>query len=280
MLGTACMEALADGHDPVGVDLPDGDLVVPADVDRLCDAHRPDWIVHAAAYTDVDGAESDRRRALDVNAGATRNLAEACAARDIGLTCVSTDYVFPGDRPEGYPEDAPRRPVNYYGRTKALGEEAVEAVAERSDLRWQILRTSWLFGPGSRNFVLTIRRLLSEGRDLRVVQDQRGCPTYAPDLARIIRHLLESGRPGIYHGTNAGICTWHAFAAEIARLMGVDPDRVAPCGSDEYPTAAARPAHSVLLSRNLEKTGCPDRRAWQQALAVYIAWLAESDDNG
>ncbi len=269
MLGGAVVEALAGTHEVRGVDLPDGDLTVPGDVADLFARHRPEWTIHTAAYTDVDGAESDRARAEAVNGTATAALAAACDAAGAGLTYVSTDYVFAGETDAGYTEDNARDPVNAYGATKAAGEAAVEAMSGPR----QIVRTSWLFGPGPRNFVLTIRRLLAQRPTLSVVDDQRGCPTYAPDLARVLIFLLEACPGGVFHATNAGACTWYDFAREIARLSGADPERIEPCGSDAYPTPARRPRCSVLLSRNLEAQGCPPRPPWQDALARYIAWL-------
>ena len=273
MLGRAVTSALAGAHTVAGVDLPDGDLTVPADVDRLLALHRPEWVVHTAAYTDVDRAETDRDRAWAVNADATALLAERCARAGCGLTYISTDYVFDGEDPAGYAEDAPRRPLGWYGRSKAAGEEAVEKLATP----WQIVRTSWLFGPGPRNFVLTIRRLLRERERLRVVDDQRGRPTYAPDLAAVLARLVDARATGVFHATNAGECTWFAFAQEIARREGHDPARVAPCTSDEYPTPARRPRCSILHSRRLEAVGVPPRPPWQDALGRYLEWLRRQE---
>ncbi len=269
MLGRAVTAALGDDHEVVGVDLPEGDLSRRDDVDALFAAHRPEWVVHTAAYTDVDGAETDAERAEADNAAAPAHLAAACEAAGAGLCHLSTDYVFDGESPAGYHEDAPRNPLSVYGRTKAAGEAAVEAM----DGPWQIVRTSWLFGPGPRNFVLTIRRLLGEHETLRVVDDQTGSPTYAPDLAVVLAELATRRTPGVYHATNAGVCTWFDFAREIARLCGADPGRITPCGTDAYPTPAKRPACSVLHSRNLEAAGCRPRPPWQDALARYIAEL-------
>ena len=270
MLGRAVEKALKGRHDAACVDLGDGDLRRGADVARLFDRHRPEWILHCAAYTDVDRAESDRDEAREVNAGATANLAAACDAAVCGLTAVSTDYVFPGDAGAGYGEDDPRDPVNFYGRTKAEAEEAVEAMSAPG----QIVRTSWLFGPGPKNFVRTIRSLLNERESLSVVDDQRGCPTYAPDLAEVLVFLAENGTAGRYHATNGGACTWFELARETARLCGHDPARIRPCASDAYPTPARRPASSVLLSSRLEEQGCPPRPTWQDAVARYASWLA------
>ncbi|HRX50089.1 MAG TPA: dTDP-4-dehydrorhamnose reductase [Candidatus Krumholzibacteria bacterium] len=272
MLGRAVVAACAD-QDAVGVDLPDGDLTRPDDVDALLRVHRPAWVIHCAAYTDVDGAETARDIAWRANAEATALLADRCGALEIGLSAVSTDYVFAGDAADGYHEDAPRAPLSHYGATKAAAELAVEAMGGRG----QIVRTSWLFGPGPKNFVRTIRRLLRERDELRVVEDQRGCPTYAPDLARVLAYLAMDGTPGRYHATNAGVCTWFEFAREIAAREGHDPAKVRPCTSAEYPTPARRPACSVLHSRALEARGCPPRPDWRDALDRYLELLRRED---
>lgn len=272
MLGEAVMRRLGDRHEVVGVDLPDGDLTDPAAAAGVVERADPRWVVHCAAWTDVDGAEQQRQEALAANAVATGHLANLCAARGAGLTYVSTDYVFDGRGEHGgYDEDDPRAPLNHYGLSKARGEERVEALATP----WQILRTSWLFGDGRVNFVKTILRLLAERETLQVVDDQVGCPTYAEDLALVVGFLVSSGGRGIFHGTNAGSCTWHAFAREIARRSGHDPARVHACTSDAFVRPAPRPACSVLRSRRLEEAGCPPRPAWPDALGRYLDLLAD-----
>jgi len=280
MLGRAVWAAVAaaPGHEARGVDLPDGDLTEPGVAARLLASGRPDWVVHAAAYTDVDRAESERDRALAVNAGATGLLADACVRAGVGLTYVSTDYVFDGADPAGYDEEAARSPLGWYAVTKARGEEAVE----RAGGRWQIVRTSWLFGPGPRNFVLAVRRLLATRPELRIVDDQTGSPTYAPDLAQVLLFLLEQGGRGIYHATNAGVCTWFAFAREIARRQGDDPERIRPIATAGYPTPARRPACSILRSRRLEALGlppppAPPRPPWPDAVGRYLGLLAADE---
>jgi len=139
---------------------------------------------------------------------------------------------------------------------------------------WQIVRTSWLFGDGPRNFVRTIIRLLGEKPSLQVVDDQRGNPTYAEDLAGVLEHLVTGGHRGIFHGTNAGECTWFEFARAIAAEIGSDPGIISPCASSQYPTPATRPQCSVLRSCRLEETGCGPRPGWRDALHRYCRLLA------
>lgn len=272
-LGRACCEALAAaGGRAIGVDLPDGDLAVPGAAERLLRRHAPARVIHTAAYTAVDRAETEREAALAVNGTATALLVAACAEHRCALTYVSTDYVFGGDDPDGYAEDAPPAPINWYGQTKARGEAAVRAGAGP----WQIVRTSWLFGHGQTNFVRAVLGRLERGEELTVVDDQRGCPTYAPDLAVLLGELAAAGVEGIVHGTNTGACTWFEFAREIARLTGHDPARVRPCATADWPTAARRPACSVLRDTRLAALGIAPRPTWRDALARYLAWLGQS----
>ena len=270
MLGRAVVQRLEKDHQVQGIDLADGDLTDPLIVNRLLDDFQPNWVLHCAAWTDVDGAESSREKVMAVNSVATGYLAQACDRLGCGMTYISTDYVFNGEGPSsGYDEDHPRDPVNYYGQSKAGGEEHLQAMTSP----WQIVRISWLFGDGPVNFPRTIRRLLTEREQLRVVDDQLGCPTFTVDLAEVLAFLVSGGHRGIFHGTNNGACTWFEFAREVASQLGCDPQRIEPCSSAEYPTAAVRPRCSVLRSTHLEEVGCPPRPIWQDALGRYLKWL-------
>ena len=278
-LGLACLDILPKaGHDTVGVDMRDGDLTEPGVAEMLLARHAPDHVIHTAAYTAVDRAETERDAALAVNVTATEMLASACRLKGCGLTYLSTDYVFSGGDPEGYREIAPPEPVNWYGQTKALGEAAV--TAEAGDRPWQIVRTSWLFGDGTNNFVRAILRRLEQGDPLQVVDDQKGCPTYASDLALLLAGLIAKGEAGIFHLTNSGVCTWFEFACEIARQSGHDPACIRPCATAEYPTAARRPACSVLLDTRLRSLGLEPAPPWRDALARYLARLDASRARG
>lgn len=287
MLGGALVRRLAAGASAtaampaiVGVDLRDGDLADPATAPALLSLHAPDWVVHCAAWTDVDAAESRYEEALAANGRATALLAAACDATGCGLTYVSTDYVFDGrgrggDPAAGYDEDDPLSPVNAYGRTKAAGEEAVRSMRGP----WQVARTSWLFGDGRVNFVKTIVRLLDERETLQVVDDQRGCPTYAEDLADVLARLVSGRHRGIFHATNQGACTWHELAQATATAVRADPGRIRPCTSAQFPRPAARPACSILRSRRLEEAGCPPRPSWRDAVERYVARLVSGQVN-
>lgn len=274
MLGRALMEFLGANGETIGVDLEDGNLGDRQAAEAVCRRTAPDWIVHCAAWTDVDGAEAQPELAAAANVTATGNLARWCGDSGCGLTYLSTDYVFNGEEAgEGYDEDHPRDPVNRYGATKAEGESIVEALPTP----WQIVRTSWLFGDGPVTFPRTILRLLSERESLSVVDDQRGCPTYAGDLAPVLGFLVRNRSRGIFHATNSGVCTWYDLARATASLSGLDEDRIRPCTSDEFPRPAKRPACSVLRSRRLEEIGCPERPHWRDGLSRYLALLAAGE---
>ena len=221
-------------------------------------------VINCAAYTDVDGAESNTDAARIGNATGVGALARRCEAVGALLVHFSTDYVFDGaGTPTGapYPTDHPKNPINAYGRTKSEGEDLILD----SGAAHLILRTSWLYAPWGKNFVRTIARAGAEKPALRVVNDQRGRPTSAERLALTTLAMIEAGARGVHHATDAGECTWYEFASEIVRALGL-PARVEPCTSAEFPRPAARPAYSVLDISTTEDLIGP-LTPWQDALA-------------
>lgn len=217
-----------------------------------------DLVINCAAYTNVDGAETDEATATRINGEAVRILAARSASVGATLVHFSTDYVFDGRADAPYPIDHPRSPLGAYGRSKLAGELALEA----SGCDWLCLRTSWLYAPWGKNFVLTIAKLAGERESLRVVNDQRGRPTSCETLALLTERMLASGARGMHHATDNGECTWFEFAREIAAR--VNPAcRVEPCTTAEFPRPAARPAYSVLdLAKTEGRAGpIPDWRA-------------------
>ena len=209
----------------------------------------PDLVLHAAAWTDVDGAEDDPQGAATVNVGGTQHVGEL----GVPLVYFSTDYVFDGTKTEPYLESDAPNPLGAYARSKLYGEAAA---GERA---W-IIRSSWLFGPTGKNFVRTMLRLGSERAEVAVVGDQRGCPTYVPHLARATRSILELPA-GVYHVAGAGDCTWADFAEAIFAEAGVDC-RVRRITTSEFGAKAARPAYSVLRSEK----GAPELPDWREGL--------------
>jgi dTDP-4-dehydrorhamnose reductase len=220
-------------------------------------------VIHAAAYTDVDGAEANSDRAYAVNADGSRNVAHGAAKAGARLFAISTDYVYDGTKATPYVEDDPVAPLSVYGASKLAGErEVLSAVPDAV-----ILRTAWLYGEG-KNFVRTIIRLAGERSELRVVSDQVGSPTSAEDLARAIRAMLSTLASGVYHAVNAGSCSWHEFAVTILRLAGLDRP-VVPISTADLARPAKRPARSILDCSKLAAVGVL-MRPWQDALADYL----------
>jgi dTDP-4-dehydrorhamnose reductase len=267
MLGSAAVQEFAAHGTVIAHTRADSDLADAAATMRWFATQRPGVIVHCAAWTDVDGCESDPSRAWRDNVEATHSVVSA--ARDTGaaLCHLSTDYVFDGEKTAAYAETDPVRPLGVYGQTKWAAEEAVRGY-ERA---W-IVRTSWVFGPGGRNFVRTIAGLLRSRSEVRVVNDQRGSPTYTRDLAVALHAIVRSGTFGLYHVTNAGSCTWFEFAQEIRERLGTSC-AVLPCTTAEFPRAAPRPRNSVLEPAFYRGQGLPAPRAWQEALVAYLAEL-------
>jgi dTDP-4-dehydrorhamnose reductase len=264
-LGRA-LERLAPrhGYDVVGADLPELDVTDPGAVRELAARVRPEAIVNCAAYTAVDAAETHEAEAFAVNAAAVGHLVDAANDSRAVLVHLSTDYVFDGESPRPYREDDPTNPLSAYGRTKLAGElEAARAA------RHLVARTAWLFGEGS-NFVEAIRRQLAAGRrELRVVDDQTGCPTYAADLADALLRLLSRGATGRLHVVNSGVTTWCGLAREIVARL--DPAvAVLPITAAEMPRPARRPRRSVLDTARLEALLGAPLPPWQDALARYL----------
>lgn len=246
--------------------LPETDLTVRSTIVKLFE-RRPQCIINCAAWTDVDGAESNEQAAFDVNADAMGTLAELCRQHDVLLVNYSTDYVFDGRATTPYGIDYPRAPIGAYARSKAAGEEAIE----RSGCRYLNIRTSWLYAPWGKNFVRTIAKLLRDKPSIKVVNDQRGRPTSAEHLARGTLDLIGRGATGNWHLTDGGECTWFEFAGEIKGLTDARCE-VQPCTSSECPRPAKRPAYSVLdISRTEEMIGAmPD---WRTNLANVVGRL-------
>jgi len=265
MLGREVVRALsARGHEAVPLSHADLDITDPAAVREAVSRRAPDAVVNCAAFTAVDAAESRWERALLVNGLGPRNLARACRESGAALLQVSTDYVFSGDKTSPYGIFDPREPVNAYGRSKLWGERAVETGLRR----FYLVRTSWLFGDGP-NFVRTMLELGGKQEFLKVVDDQRGAPTYTVDLAGALVGLVESGDYGVYHVTNLGAVTWCGLAREILRRRGLSV-RVQPCATAEFPRPAPRPANSLLDPFPLKETIGYLLPPWEDALARYL----------
>jgi dTDP-4-dehydrorhamnose reductase len=244
---------------------PDFDILKPEAEDRIA-AVKPEVVIHAAAYTDVDGAERDPDAAWAVNAEGTERVARSAAGAGARLIYMSTDYVFDGTNTTPYEETDVPNPLNAYGRSKLEGERRVLRECPGA----VVVRTSWLYGRHGKNFVKSIMQQAAGGRPLRVVADQRGSPTAAADLARAIAHVLE--RPaltGVLHAAGGGACSWHELAAAIVEEMGLRTP-VLPIASAESNRLARRPPYAVLASGRLAASGFR-MPAWRDALKQFIA---------
>jgi len=230
------------------------------------DLHRPDVVLNLAAMTDVDGCEDSQELARQVNADGAGTVAELCAAAGTRLVHMSTDYVFDGTKGSPYSEDDEPAPASVYGRTKLAGERMVlERLPGAA-----VLRTQWLYGKGGKSFVDTITGLGRQHGKVRVVDDQRGSPTWARDLAAPIISIIEKGLSGIYHVSNSGSCTWFEFARAIFSILNMDVE-ASPISSDELGRKAARPAFSVFDLTKLEGSTGIRMRGWMDALREYLA---------
>jgi dTDP-4-dehydrorhamnose reductase len=234
-------------------------------VTKFVDSISPEVIINAAAWTDVDGAETNESAASEVNAIGPQNLAIAAKKVGVRMVQVSTDYVFSGASTAPWNEGAEHDPQSVYGSTKSEGEKFV--LSELPSASY-VVRTAWLYSADRKNFAKTmIKFALNGDGEVRVVNDQVGQPTFAADLARQITNLLISDAPtGIYHGTNSGQTTWFEFAQEIFKLVGADASRVVPVSTSEFPRPAKRPSFSVLGHDNWAKTNVALMRDWRIAL--------------
>ncbi len=263
-LGRQLRIAFGD-HELLNLDLPGDDITDSGILRRIVD-FRPDLVVHAAAYTDVDGCERDPELAFRVNAFGTQNVALAARQAGAALLHVSTNEVFDGTRRDLYREWDAVNPISVYARSKAAGERIVRDVMAG---RFYIARIAWLFGPGGNNFVTKILAAAQKQRGLRVAADEFGNPTYAPDAALAMARLAAAEHYGIYHLTNAGFCSRHEFAREIVRLAGEPDLPVAPILSAEWPRPSTPPLHAVLANTAAASLGIA-LRPWQEALAEYL----------
>lgn len=232
-------------------------------------------IVNCAAYTNVDRAEEDKLLCSSINVNAVKNIANAADCSGARVIHISTDYVFDGKSCRPYRESDKVNPISQYGTTKRAGETALLALAPES----VIIRTAWLYSPYGKNFVKTMMRLGREQKDIRVVCDQIGTPTYAYDLAKAILGILVSHQwvSGIYHFTDEGACSWYDFTMAIHRIAGIKGCRVHPILSEDYPTIASRPFYSVLDRSRIKATYDIEIPHWEESLTECIARIKQQE---
>ncbi len=253
------------GHDVLAPPESDLDITRLDAIRKWTGAGPTDVLINCAAYTRVDQAEKEEHLASIINGLAVQNLCLACQEAGIPLVHFSTDYVFDGAKAGPYSVYDSPNPINAYGRTKLLGERYVQWLL----VKFYLVRTSWLFGLHGANFIETMLNLAGKQKQVSVVNDQKGCPTWTRHLAEAVVSLVESGRYGLYHATNSGPTTWFEYAREIFRLAGTDTD-VRPITSDQFPTAAIRPRNSVLDPFPLPEVIGREMPPWQEAVRRYL----------
>ncbi len=250
------------------------DISDRGEAEKFIGSKKIKWIINAAAYTDVDGAESDKETAFRINAEAVKNLAEIAAERNAGLVHISTDYVFDGKKEEGYTEVDETSPINTYGMSKLKGEIYIRDILQEH----YIIRTSWLYGAGGKNFVFTMMDLFNKRDEIKVVSDQRGSPTYAVDLATAVMKIIsmKNTKYGTYHFSNEGSCSWLEFARVIydkgreSCLLKKDVN-ILPVDTSAFPLPAARPAYSLLIKDKIKKELGVTVRNWDDALEDFMS---------
>ena len=259
------------GEKVIGTTRKEINLTDEESVKKLILEKKPDAVIHCAAYTAVDKAETEAELALTVNGLGTRYVAAAC--REIGakMLFVSTDYVFGGDGKNPYEIDSEKNPVNTYGRSKLLGEDAVATMLNK----YFVVRISWVFGINGKNFVKTMLRLAEDHDKIKVVDDQIGSPTYTADLAPLLCDMIKTDKFGFYHATNEGFCSWADFATEIFKQAGkkVEVEKILTA---DYPTPAKRPFNSRLSKKTLDDAGFKRLPSWENAVERFLIELKNS----
>lgn len=255
------------GFEAVGVDLPELDITDFSAVEECFEKVKPDAVIHCAAFTNVDLAETEREICGKVNADGTLNITRCAKENDAKLMYISTDYVFDGKGDIPFEVDSPKAPCNFYGESKLAGENAVINGCSK----YFIVRISWVFGVNGKNFVKTMLRLSQDREELTVVNDQIGSPTYTPDLAKLLCEMIHTEKYGVYHATNEGFCSWAEFAKEIMNVSGASTE-IIPITSAEYKAnVAVRPLNSRLSKSALDEAGFSRLPTWQDALKRFIA---------
>ncbi len=263
-LGRALNDALTT-HAVAGCDLPDTDITERPAITAAIEEYAPDVVIHAAAWTDVDGCARNPQRAYEVNGLGTQNVALACASCGAAMVYISTNEVFEGEASRPYREWDPPRPINAYGRSKAAGEWFTRHLLRR----FYIVRTAWLYARGGSNFPHRIIELADELGRLRVVTDEVGNPTFAPDLAAALAALIETGAYGVYHVTNAGYASRYDFAREILRVAGRGDVPVEEITLDAFERDSTPPHFAPLANTAAGALGI-QLRPWQEALAAFV----------
>lgn len=278
-LGYDCVKELTKrGYVNIkGIDIEDLDITNSDDVISYITNYNPDIVMHNAAWTAVDKAEQMPEAVYAVNALGPKYIAEACEKINAKLVYISTDYVFDGLGDKFYEVDDPKNGLSVYGKTKSQGEDFVTSILDK----YFIVRISWVFGLNGNNFIKTMLKLANMGKkELNVVCDQIGSPTYTADLAKLLCDMIETEKYGVYHATNEGVCSWYDFACEIFKQANLDV-KVNPVTTEEYSklviNQAKRPLNSRMSKESLTKAGFSKLPCWQDALSRYLKELKENE---
>ena len=266
MLGNDLLLKFNIGHEVVGLDKEEIDIVSSEECKRAIQETGPDIVINSAAFTNVDGCETAKDECFAVNAEAIKNIAEVCRSKNIRIIHFSTDYVFDGTAKQPYKEDHQCNPINAYGESKLAGERYLQSLTDN----YVLIRTSWLYGVKGKNFVQTILDKAKTTKKLTVVDDQVGSPTYTKDLAAAVDLLIEKNAKGIFNVTNRGTCSWYQFAKKILQESGLDDIELAPIKSDQLQRPAKRPAYSVLSMQKFIQTTGKTMQPWQLGLQDYL----------
>lgn len=273
-LGTDCSHVLGQAHEVVTLDLKELDITDPDAVEGIMKQVSPDIVLNCAAFTKVDACETERELAWKVNVDGPKNLATWVNQYGGRIVHISTDYVFDGRKspPEPYVETDETGPLSFYGRTKLEGE----LVIQQTDAHYAIVRTAWLYGIHGHNFLKTMLKLASTtpGREIKVVNDQFGSPTWSYRLAQQIKRIIEINGEGIFHATSEGYCTWYELAVYFLERMGVEHN-IIPCSTEEYPTPATRPRNSILENKRLKNEGINIMPHWKDDVDQFVKALKE-----
>jgi dTDP-4-dehydrorhamnose reductase len=248
-----------------GIDIDELDITNEASVRDYIAQYKPNVVIHCAAYTAVDKAESEADLCVRVNANGTENIAKACREIDAAMLYISTDYVFCGDDDMPFEIDSPKSPLSVYGKSKLAGEEAVL----RHLGKYYIVRISWVFGKNGGDFVKTMLRLAESKSEINVVSDQIGSPTFTEDLSVLLCDMAVSEKYGTYHATNEGFCSWADYAEAIMRISET-PCKINPVTTAQYLTPAKRPGNSRLSKKSLDANGFERLPDWENALERYL----------
>jgi dTDP-4-dehydrorhamnose reductase len=268
LLGTELVKVIEQRHEVIGLDHHQLDITDYNKCEQLISSIHPDVIIHCAAYTFVDHAETEQDKAYLINANGTRNIAQIAEHIGAKMCYISTDYVFDGNCTIPYTEQDRTNPRTIYGKTKRDGELFIQTIC--SD--YYIVRTSWMFGIHGNNFVMTMLNLAKNKDIIQVVDDQFGSPTYSLDLSYFLLQLIETDKYGIYHVTNSGSCSWYEFATAIFEESN-KLTKVVSCSTSDFPRPAPRPQYSVLDNMSIRANGFTELRHWREALIDFLREL-------